>query len=543
MRGDILKTYKTVHTWTGLIGGMALFICFFAGALTMFKPELDRWVSPPAEQLPWVEEERLSLLVQQVLEKHPEAANSFTLHMQPNEGTEAPLSWQVRSKDGNSTFWLASLDQANHLLVREHSPSQLAHLVDLLHQTAGIPGEGHHAWGVYVMGVVCFLYGLALLSGVILLLPSLVKDFLLVRRNKTSKRFWLDAHNAIGITSLPFHIVIAWTVVVFAFHDQIYDGLGKLVYKEQPMFSRAPANPNAPTYATSELLMPAQLAPVIAELSDNFQIIEASYSRVAGNAPSVRVAGSDAEHMVRSPSFGFVSLHPYTGEVLDKDYLPGFEDSWLDIVISVFALHFGSYGGDTIRWVYFLLGLSGAFIFYSGNLLWIESRRRKQREAGQMVEQQRNARLMASATIGVCWGSVAGVAFAMSIGKWVSAMGGDANAAYLWVYYLVFLTAVGWAFVSGPARGAVHLLWLCALGCLSIVISAMAAWAVGPPLWWHAGLAMVEITALLFTLIFAKMAINTHKRARFGARDSVWAYVRGDDSKNTSMLPDVAANQ
>ncbi|WP_102798699.1 PepSY-associated TM helix domain-containing protein [Bowmanella denitrificans] len=524
MRGDILKTYKTLHTWTGLIGGMALFICFFAGALTMFKPELDRWVSPPVQQLPWVEESRLSLLVEKAIAEHPQAANSFTLHVQHNEGVEAPMSWRIRSKDDSSTYWLASLDADNRLMVRQHEPSQLAHLVDMLHQTAGIPGEGHHMWGVYVMGAVCFLYGLALLSGVILLLPSLVKDFLLLRRQKTSKRFWLDAHNVIGITSLPFHILIAWTVVVFAFHDQIYDGLEALVYQGEPAFARAEADPDAPVFNTAELLMPTQMAPVITKLSANFQIYEASYSRVQGNTPSVRIAGSDKAHMVRAPSFGFVSLQPYTGEVLDKDYLPGYEDGWLDMVIAVFALHFGSYGGDTIRWVYFMLGLSGAFIFYSGNLLWIESRRRKQREAGQVVEQQKNARLMASATVGVCWGSVAGVALAMSIGKWVSATGGDANSAYLWVYYLVFLSALAWAFICGPAKGAVHILVLCALACLSIVLSALAAWLIGPPHWWHAGLAMVEVTALLFSLIFANMAIKMHRRARCGPQDSVWAY-------------------
>ena len=29
-----------------------------------------------------------------------------------------------------------------------------------------------------------------------------------------------------------------------------------------------------------------------------------------------------------------------------------------------------------MRWVYFVFGLSGAFLFYSGNLLWVEKRRR-----------------------------------------------------------------------------------------------------------------------------------------------------------------------
>lgn len=32
MRSDVIRTYKTLHTWTGLIAGMMLFIGFYAGA-------------------------------------------------------------------------------------------------------------------------------------------------------------------------------------------------------------------------------------------------------------------------------------------------------------------------------------------------------------------------------------------------------------------------------------------------------------------------------------------------------------------------------
>lgn len=48
-------------------------------------------------------------------------------------------------------------------------------------------------------------------------------------KNKGTNRFWLDSHNVVGIISLPFHLIIALTVVVFAFHDVFYDGLS-LVY-------------------------------------------------------------------------------------------------------------------------------------------------------------------------------------------------------------------------------------------------------------------------------------------------------------------------
>src|SRR3546814_14936175 len=66
-------------------------------------------------------------------------------------------------------------------------------------------------------------------------------------------------------------------------------------------------------------------------------------------------------------------------------------------VTSFFALHFGNFGGAAVRWSYFLLGLAGAFLFYSGNLLWIESRRKKERKSGA-VQQTRATRILGALT-------------------------------------------------------------------------------------------------------------------------------------------------
>ena len=48
MRADYIRIYKSVHTWTGILSGMALFVAFYAGALTAFKEPLRRWSTPPA---------------------------------------------------------------------------------------------------------------------------------------------------------------------------------------------------------------------------------------------------------------------------------------------------------------------------------------------------------------------------------------------------------------------------------------------------------------------------------------------------------------
>ncbi len=46
MKADLIRIYKSVHTWTGILTGMALFIAFYAGALTVFKEPIVRWATP-----------------------------------------------------------------------------------------------------------------------------------------------------------------------------------------------------------------------------------------------------------------------------------------------------------------------------------------------------------------------------------------------------------------------------------------------------------------------------------------------------------------
>lgn len=180
-------------------------------------------------------------------------------------------------------------------------------------------------------------------------------------------------------------------------------------------------------------------------------------------------------------------------------------------MITFFALHFGSYGGNPIRWVYFFLGLSGAFLFYTGNLLWVESRRRRQRSPDEHSQQARNTRLIAAATVGVCWGYIAGISAAMATGKWLHTQVSNPNDWYMWVYYAVFLASVCWAFLRGAGRASIELLWLCCISTLAIPVTGLISWLIPEtPVWLHTApdLLLVEMTALVAGVIFAFMAIK-----------------------------------
>lgn len=534
MRADYIRIYKSVHTWTGILAGMALFIAFYAGALTVFKEPLARWASPQstASHVPL---DAAPELIAGVLKARPDVAKGFSIHLQDTENVPARMGWEVRDSQADDhdessvRHYFAYLEADGGVRMEQSSASGLTYFIDVLHRVVGLPVDSDpNRW---IMGVIATLYAVALVSGVIVLLPSLVKDFFALRTGKNLKRMWLDAHNVVGIVSLPFHIVMALSSVVFAYHDGIYDLQDKLMYggKLESVFQRTGGGGESPAPARdpAAMLTPQELVARAKDLAPGFEPSALQYQQVTGPRAMVRVWGKDAGAVSPRARGGFVAIDPYTGKILNTDYLPGKQTTANLWVSSFFALHMASFGGLAVQWLYFLLGLAGAWLFYSGNLLWIETRRKRaDRKTGEVPAQRLDTRLMASATVGVCLGCVCGISLMMVASKWLNGRVGDLNAWLQGLYYLAFFASLAWAFLRGGARAGTHLLWLAAVLTFAIPLTSLLGGlfpATGA--WAHTSAAALAVDATAFAAAagFAWMAKAASRRIRQGALDSVWA--------------------
>jgi len=534
MRADHIRIYKSVHTWTGILAGLALFIAFYAGALTVFKEPLRRWSTPPAASVPPVPMDAVQPLIVQTLTSTPAAARSATLKL---EGEQAipRLQWQVRTPGADDhdesavRHYSAMLDADGSVQVHEQPQPLLVEFIDVLHRVVGLPTDTDpHRW---IMGVICVLYFVALVSGVVVLLPSLVKDFFALRVGRNKKRMWLDAHNVVGIVSLPFHIVMALSAVVFAWHDQIYAVQDRLIHQGQ--WSQAPArNQGGPDFMRgfmperdpARMLPPSQLVQAARAAAPGFEPTGLQYLQVKGMRPVVRVWGKNPQAVAPRAVGGFAAIDPYTGDLQASDFLPGAQSTPSLFISSFFALHMASFGGAAVPWLYFLLGLAGAWLFYSGNLLWVETRRKAQRKGDAMPVQRRDTALMAAATVGVCLGCVAGVSLTLAAAKWLPGRAADIAAWHMGVYYAVFFASVALAFWRGAARAAAPLLWLAVACTLAVPASSLLGWLLPASGAWADGATLgVDLTAVAGALALVWMARATARRVRSGAQDSVWS--------------------
>lgn len=427
----LLKTHLPLHTWCGVVSALFLIVCFLAGALTLFLDDLNRWAAPPPPSVMPAPDARQQAQLLDYMAAHPEITTTFTLHLRTTADAPAPLSWE---RDGEQ-FW-ATRD-ANGQWRRFSAPlPALGEVLDDLHRTAGIPG----AVGGYTMGVVAVLYALALISGTVLLLPRLKRQLFALRPEGGRRRAWLDLHNLLGLTALPFHLVIAITTAVFVFYAPL----------EQAMRALSPAADTdvAEAAGQGELLPPATLLARAQAFAPALQAERMVFDALDDRAEAlVVVLGGTATGGRRL----YVALNPYGGALRYRNSGGSFYHAASDAFA---ALHFGNYGGYPLRWLYFVLALAGAVLFYTGNLLWLGKRARGER---------RDVRLLAALTVGTSCGTICGMATMLLTARFQPLLPLAAETLAHASYYLPFLAANAYALRRGAGATAVLL-------CISIVL-------------------------------------------------------------------------
>ncbi|HWK51735.1 MAG TPA: PepSY-associated TM helix domain-containing protein, partial [Steroidobacter sp.] len=211
MRAATLRSFLAVHTWVGLIAGLGLFIGFYAGAVIVFADELGHWTQVVERDQPRASLEQAQPLIDAVLARHPEAAHGFSLRLPDDHDPRLWLYWYETNRDGGrNRAHRFELEADGSLVDSPGGRPGFVGFIDVLHYTAGLPKLA----GTYLFGVFCILYGLALVSGIVIYAPAFLKDLFALRVGKNLKQLWRDAHNVIGVLSLPFHVIFAWSGAV-----------------------------------------------------------------------------------------------------------------------------------------------------------------------------------------------------------------------------------------------------------------------------------------------------------------------------------------
>lgn len=494
---------------------MALFIAFYAGALTMYLDPIHKWANPELRQTHGTIDDLEDLI--RAAAAHPGAQGTFDVSFAPGDtGPKAVFYTDGPEESGFVTHTLALDAQGN--ITPRNTVSSVHSFINQIHYSAGLPKRP----GYLLMGVVSAVYGLALVTGLLIHLPHLLRDLYALRAGRNLKRMWMDAHNVIGVLSLPFHLMFAFTGLLVC----LMPILGGTMDAASPSLTASKAFADEEkggvltrrhgremgghgTGVSAGMLPALRLLDIAVNQVDGFEPSGIRYSGYGTKDARATVVGQVRQALIVKAR---VEVSPVSGEVIAVD-APGVRSVPYVMEGSYIALHFGDFGGQAARAIYFVLALTGAFLFYSGNLLWIETRRRRHHQ-----EQPLSGWIMAQLSVGICLGCCLGIGF-MLLGAQLLPVDLAGRAGWeTKLYYVGFFGVLIWSLSRPPILAAVE-----------ILSSAAAVYALLPVLdvirtpWGSPDVVLFDAILLLLSISFLALGRASLRRAKAGQPNSVWS--------------------
>lgn len=516
MPSSDISIFRRLHTWVGLIAGMVLFVAFYAGVITLFQGEVTQWQKPDLRVQSTVAADEYQTWLDRFIAMHPQARNEFWMLLPSEKEPQLRFMWmedgdgkghrgEGKGKGKHGGRKMATQADLDAGAVEKQNGSKLARLINEIHFSLAIPGMT----GRTFLGFISLLYGLALVTGIVIHLPKLFKDFWSLRQQQGERRHWLDLHNLIGVISLPFHLIFAWTGAIWGLSALLYGLFNSAVFDQQlygatgqtfmPMSSIERTGIAQAALPVHVLL---QKMPHAAELTPK----SLHFKNYGDSAAQVEIVAQQEKQMSQSK---LAVLHATTGDVL-RDETGDSESLNHGMMMGLYSLHFGDFGGIAMRLIYAVLGLGGCFLFYSGNQLWINAQLKH-----RQVKIQRQGIAMAKLTNGFCIGCCVAISISFLFSPMTENNVVPAELQTT-LFFAVWGLSLVYSFIRPIANGRSELLCACAVATLLIPLVDLSLNG-AQMLTLFGSLKMeflwVDLVALLYALAFWRLACKSFAAA------------------------------
>lgn len=422
MKSETLKNALNAHGWVGLIISVPLFIVFWAGAITLFHPEMMQWAQLPNYTIDVNAKEKQQqvsyneLIEQQIQEYNilPDALISLQIPTEKSPylriGFRAPIDTpveqtQVQSEaEPNEAPEKIKTEYKNLLIdpytgevFTDHNQFGLANFLYELHYNLHIPQ------GLYIVGVITLFFFVIIITGVVVQLKNIVKHFFLYRKNQTTRSKMNDMHNVIGVISLPYAAMYAITGIILNLLILVqipsvfllYDGDLNAISKDAGFY-------NFQGEASGEAAQMPNLENFILEheQQSNAEVTRLLIHNYGDKKAVLRIRG------IYNNGFNKQFTHFY--EVSTESYpaeMKVSEDNVFSTgLLMLYSMHFANYAGTDMRLLYFILAIAFCGMIVAGNVLWIIKRQKKN-------DYPKTLAFTRGVTLGACLGVITATAF------------------------------------------------------------------------------------------------------------------------------------
>ncbi len=370
----IRQSMSDLHIWAGLLTGWFLYAMFLTGTVAYFKEELSQWMRP---ELPHqMETPDPALVAQRVvvqLETLAADATQWSLRLPDARSNSVSSFWRLppRGPSQRPSFDEATFDPATGAKVAARDTRGGEFFYRFHFQFHYMPV----LWGRWLAGFCAMFMLVAIFSGVITHKKIFI-DFFTFRWGK-GQRSWLDAHNALSVFGLPFHLMITYTglVTLMAMYMPWGD---QAAFKTPAERQQLTVELSAATPSGKASGVKATLAPVedmVRQAQERWG--HSNIERVIVNHPRdvaarVSITRGDEGRVSMSPQY--MLFEGSSGKLLQVRDSVGAAAETRGVL---YALHLGRFSDTAMRWLYFIVSLAGTAMVGTGLVMWTVKRRQK----------------------------------------------------------------------------------------------------------------------------------------------------------------------
>jgi uncharacterized iron-regulated membrane protein len=420
LSAEAFRRFYDLHAWAGVVTGLVLYVMFLAGGFTLFHEQLETWEEPLAQR---VHHEPVSLEKQLSEGLAAMGATPGSFWFTPATGTGEPnFDWQ----DASGEWRAGRLDSERGILVSRRE--RLAHFTYALHY---LWHDLTGMWLYTVAGLLSLVWLAVIVSGVLVHVKDIVRQFHQFRPEKRGRLFWSDLHKVLGTMGLPFQTMMAWSGAFIV--------LGPMVMRlfVGPVFGGDQEQATFVSEGYRTLVAPPPGSPSVALPMD---VLDA---KVRALDPALDVHAwrlvNHGRDNGRVEAWGRGGGAPRGQQLLQLDEVSG------DVTLRsgthatselrrwLVGLHFAQFGGVSVRLLYLLLTLASCAAIISGNWIWMN-----RRAAGP-------GRVLSRLTVGV--GAGAWVAFGVLLvaSRALPFSWSHRGHAEELLFFLALLGCLGWA--------------------------------------------------------------------------------------------------
>lgn len=358
-----VKRALSAHAAIGLLAGALLYIVCLSGSLLVFYEEWQRVETPAAPQMTSISPEAVQRGMEAMMAR--EAGKTPTTHFYVDMPLEELPTTRVIT-DTESYH----IDAEGRLVGTEDI--EWSTFLYALHYTLNI-SAGNGLIGITLVGILGMLMLALAITGVVAH-PKIFRDAFRLRTRHSGGVAMADWHNRLSVWTLPFGIALSLTGAVIGLGSISAYAAAAVFYKGdvEALYATIFGEEGEPDEAKAPL--PDVVTPLryVAEHYPDVRVAYVTVHEPGTAGQQVQVVAEHPRRLIFGEYYMFDAKGNFTGTA-------GLSDGELgsQAAASNYRLHFGNYGGLTVKIIYALLGLALTAVVATGSYIWLGKRRRR----------------------------------------------------------------------------------------------------------------------------------------------------------------------